>query len=90
MNNNNKNNWTLRKFWPKWDEVRGELRKPHNEELNDLYPSPSNVRMIKLRRMSLVEHVARKEERRGVHRVLVGKPEAKNYLEDPGVDGKMI
>jgi len=79
-NNNNNNNRTPRKFGPKWDEVRGELRKPHNEELNDLYSSPNIVRVIKSRRMSLLEHVARKEERRGVHRVLVGKPEAKRLL----------
>jgi len=73
----------LRKFWPNWEEVRGELRKSHNEELNDLYSSPNIVQVIKSRRMSLVEHVARNEERRGVHRVLVGKTEVKRLLGRP-------
>jgi len=45
-------NWVLRRlFGPKRDEVTGELRKLHNEKLNDLYSSPNNVRMIKSRRM---------------------------------------
>jgi hypothetical protein len=48
----------------------------HNEELNDLYSSPNNVRMIKLR-MRWAEHVARMEERRGVYKVLVGRTEGK-------------
>ena len=46
-------------FWPKRDEVTGELRKLHNEELNDLYCSPSIIRVIKSRRMRWVGHVAR-------------------------------
>jgi len=44
-------NWVLRIFGPKRDEVTGEWRKLHNEELNDLYSSPSIVRVIKSRRM---------------------------------------
>jgi len=63
-----------RLFGPKRDDVTGEWRKLHNEELNDLY-SPSIVRVIKSRRMRWVGHVARMGERRGVYRVLVGKPE---------------
>jgi hypothetical protein len=62
---------------PKRDEVTGEWRKLHNEELNYLYSSPNIVRVIKLRRMGWVEHVARMGERRGVYRVLVGKHEGK-------------
>ena len=50
----------------------GELRKLHNEELNDLYRSPNIVRVIKSRRMRWAGHVARMGERRGVYRVLVG------------------
>jgi len=66
-----------RVFGPMRDEVTGERRKLHNEELNDLYSSPSTVRLIKSRRMRWVGHVARMEEGRGVYRVLVGKPEGK-------------
>jgi hypothetical protein len=49
----------------------------HNEELNDLYCSPNIVRVIKSRRMRWAGHVARMEEGRGVHKVLVGKPEGR-------------
>jgi hypothetical protein len=52
-------------FEPKRDEVTGEWRKLHNEELNDLYCSPNSVRGIKSGRMRLVVHVARMTERRG-------------------------
>ena len=45
-------------FGPKRDEVMGEWRKLHNEELNDLYSSPNIVRVIKSRRMSWAGHVA--------------------------------
>ena len=60
---------------PKRDEVIREWMKPHNDELNDLYPSPKIVRVIKSRRMRWAGHVARMGEERGVYRVLVGKPE---------------
>jgi hypothetical protein len=46
-------------FGPKRDEVTGELRKLHNEELHDLYFSPIILRVIKSRRMRWVGHVAR-------------------------------
>jgi hypothetical protein len=46
-----------RNFRPKRDEVTRKWRKLHNEELNDLYSSPSFVRAIKSRRMSLVAHM---------------------------------
>jgi hypothetical protein len=77
-------------FGPKRDEVTGEWRKLHNEELNDLYSPPTIVRVIKSRRMRCAGHVARMGEGRGVYRVLVGKPEGKNHWGDPGVDGWMI
>jgi len=64
-------------FGPKRDEVTGEWRKLHNEELNDLYCSPNIVRAIKSRRMRWAGHVARIGERRDVYRISVGKPEGK-------------
>ena len=64
-------------------KVTGELRRLHNEELNDLYSSPNIVWMIKSRRMRWAGHVARMGEERGVYRVLVGKPEGKRPLGRP-------
>jgi len=61
----------------KRDEVRGEWRKLHNEELNDLYCTPNTVRVIKSRKMNLVGHVARMGEKRSVYGVLVRKPNGK-------------
>jgi len=66
-------------FGPKRDEVRGEWRKLHNEYLNDLYSSPNTARVIKSRRMTWALHVARMGERRGLSRVLVGKPKGKSW-----------
>ena len=68
---------------PKRDGVTGECRKLHNEELNDLYSSPNIVRVIKSRRVRWEGHVTRMEEGRGVHKVLVGKPEGKRPLGGP-------
>ena len=70
-------------FGPRRDGVTGECRKLHNEELNDLYPSRNIVRVIKWRRMRWAGHVARMEEGRGVHKLLVGKPEGKRPLGKP-------
>jgi hypothetical protein len=67
-------------FGPKRDEVTGEWRKLHNEELNDLYCSPAIVRVIKWRSMRWAWHVARLGERRGVCRDLVGTRERKRPL----------
>jgi hypothetical protein len=64
-------------FGPKRDEVtRGWIRL-HNEELRDLYSSPSIVRIIKARRMRWAGHVARIGGKRNMYRLLVGKPEGK-------------
>ena len=64
-------------FGPKRDEVTGEWRKLHNEELNDLYSSPNIVRVIESRRMGWAGHIARMGARRGVYSVLLGKLEGK-------------
>ena len=84
-------NMVLRRiFVPRRDEVTGEWRRLHNEELSDLYSSPNIVRVIKSRRMRWAEHVARMGEERGVYWVLVVKPEGKRPLGDLGVDGCII
>ena len=73
----------LRIFGPKRDEVTGEWRKLHNEELNVLYSSPNILRVIKSRRMGWAGHVARMGEGRCVYRILAGKPEGKRPLGRP-------
>jgi hypothetical protein len=60
--------------------VIGEWRKLHNEELRQLYSSPSIIRIIKSRRMRLAGHVARMVEKRNAYRLLAGKPEGKRPL----------
>jgi hypothetical protein len=70
-------------FGPKRDEVTGEWRKLHNEELHNLYSSPDSIRQVKPRRMRWVGHVARMGEERQVYKVLVRKPEGKSPLERP-------
>jgi len=69
-------------FGPKRDEVTGEWRTLYNEELNDLYCSSNTVRVIKSR-MRWAGYVACVGERRGVHRVVVGKPGGKRPLGRP-------
>jgi hypothetical protein len=70
-------------FGPKRDGVTGGWRKPHNEELHNLYSSPSTIKILKSRRMRWAGHVARMGERRNVYRLLVGKPEGKRPLGRP-------
>jgi hypothetical protein len=70
-------------FGPKRDEVTGEWRKLHNEELHNLHSSPDIIRQVKSRRMRWAGHVARMGEGRKVYRVLVGKPEGKRPLGRP-------
>ena len=77
-------NMVLRRiFGPRWDEVTGQWRRLHNDELNDLYSSPNIVRLIKSRRMRWDGYVARMGEERGVYRVLVGKSEGRRPLGRP-------
>jgi hypothetical protein len=69
-------NRVLRKiFGPKRDKVTEEWRKLHTEELNEFYSLPNIIRAIKSRIMRWTGRVARMGERRGVYRILVGKPE---------------
>jgi hypothetical protein len=70
-------------FGPKRDDLTGEWRKLRNEELRDLYSSPSIIRIIKSRRMGWVCHVARMGEKRNAYRLLVGNPEGKRPLGRP-------
>jgi len=67
-------------FGPKRNEVTGEWRKLHNEELYDLYSSPNIIWVNKSRRMRLVGHVARMADRRDEYRDLVGRSEGKSQL----------
>ena len=77
-------NMVLRRiFGPRRDEVTGEWRRLHNEELNDLYHSPNIERVIKSRRMRWAAHVARMGEEMWVYRVLVGKREGRRPLWRP-------
>jgi hypothetical protein len=72
-----------RVFGRKGDEVTGEWRKLHNEELDDLYSLPNTVRVVKSRRMRWTGYVARMGEESGVHRALVGKPERRRPFGRP-------
>ena len=77
-------------FGARSDEVTGEWRKLHNEELNDLYASSNIIRVIKSKSMRWAGHVARMGVRRGVCRVLVGNLKDRDHLGDPGIDGRII
>jgi hypothetical protein len=70
-------------FGPRRDEVTGELRKLHNEDLHDLYSSPNIIRMIKSSRMRRAGQVARMGETRNAYSLLVGKPVGKRPLGRP-------
>jgi hypothetical protein len=77
-------NTVLRRiFGPKGDEVTGEWRKLHSEELHNLNSSPDIIRQVKSRRMRWVGHISRMGEERKVYKVLVGKPEGKIPLGRP-------
>jgi hypothetical protein len=70
-------------FGPGRDEVTGDCRKLHNEEIHDLYSSPSMITIIKSKRMRWPGHEARMREKRKAYRLLVGKPEGKRPLGRP-------
>jgi hypothetical protein len=84
-------NTVLRKiFGPKRDEVRGEWRRLHNEELYDLYSSPNIIRVIKSRIMGWAGNVARMGDRRGAYRDLVGRSGGKRPFGRPRRLGRVI
>jgi hypothetical protein len=76
-------------FGPKRDEATGKWRRLHNEELNDLYSSPNNIRVFKSRRMRWAGHVA--SGKREVHTGFWwGDLREGDHLGDPGVDWRII
>ena len=81
--NDLKNTVLRRIFGPRKDEVMGEWRRLHNEELNI-------VRVIKSRRMIWAGHVAHMGEEKGVCRVLVGNRREGDHWGDLGVDGWIV
>jgi hypothetical protein len=70
-------------FGPKREEITGEWRRLHNEELNDLYSSPNIIWVIKSRRVKWAGHIACMGEGRGAYRILVGRPEGRRPLGRP-------
>jgi hypothetical protein len=83
-------NRVLRVFWLRWDEVTGEWRRLHNEELYDLYSSPNIFRLIKSRRMRWAGHVARMGGGEVHTGFWWGDLREGDHLEDLGVDGRII
>jgi hypothetical protein len=77
-------------FGPKRDEVTGVWRKLNNEELNDLYSSPTIVRVINSRRMRWAGHVARMWRGEACTGFQWGNLRERDYWGDPGVDGRII
>jgi hypothetical protein len=80
-----------RVFGPKRDEVTGEWRKLHNEELSVVYFLPNILQVVKSRRMRWAGHVACMGEGRGVHRVFWwGNLRKRDHWGDPDIDGRII
>jgi hypothetical protein len=80
----------MRIFGPKRDEVTGEGRKLHNEELYGLYSSPNIVRVIKSRKMRWAWHIARMRRREACIGVWWGNLGERDHWRAPGVDGRII
>jgi hypothetical protein len=76
-------------FGLKSDELTGEWRKLHDEELHILYSSPNIIRQIKSRRMRWAGHVVHMGEERNVYNVLRESQKERDHLEDQGIDGRM-
>jgi hypothetical protein len=83
-------NRVLRRIFGPNTEVTGGWRKLRNEELHNLYSSPSIIRMIKSKRMRWSGHVARMEKPRNAYRILMGKPEGKIPLTRPRSSWRII
>jgi hypothetical protein len=77
-------------FEPKRDEVTGEWKKLHNEELHDQYSSPNIVRVIKSGRMRWTDHVARMGRRQACIGFWCGNLRERDHWGNPGVDGRII
>jgi hypothetical protein len=84
------NKMLRRIFGPKWDEVTGEWRKLHNEELNYVYSTPNNILVIKSRRMRWVGHVALRRRGNVYAGFWWGNLSERDQLEDTSIDGWTI
>jgi hypothetical protein len=71
------------------EKMAGDWKRLHNEEFHNFYSSQNVSRAIKARRMKMVEHIARTENKRNAYKVLVKKLKGRDHLEDVDVDGRI-